>query len=227
MFQRGQRPALTLRRSLKMLDVHCFPLGPLQTNCFLISKANRALVVDPGGDPKVLLDHLRQQELQVEYILNTHFHFDHILGNKPLQDATDAPILASDQDDFLLQSQVGSGGGMFGFPKVEPFRYESIGPGERQFLDETCRILSTPGHTPGSLSFYFPDSGMIFSGDVLFQRSIGRTDFPMGDTKTLLTAIQEKIFTLPPETRVFSGHGPETSAGEEKKFNPFFQGDFL
>jgi glyoxylase-like metal-dependent hydrolase (beta-lactamase superfamily II) len=210
-----------------MIDVKCFPLGPLQTNCFLASKGNRALVVDPGGDPQTLLEHLHRQELQVDCILNTHFHFDHILGNKALQDATGAPILASQEDDFLLQSEVGSGGGMFGFPKVEAFAYESIEPGERDFLGETCRILPTPGHTPGSLSYYFPESALIFSGDVLFQRSIGRTDFPKGDTKTLLAAIRDKIFTLPPETRVFSGHGPETTVGDEKKFNPFFQEGFL
>ncbi len=210
-----------------MLDVKCFPLGPLQTNCFLASKAKRALVVDPGGDPQAVLEHLQGQELQVDYILNTHFHFDHILGNKALQDASGAPILAGQEDDFLLQSEVGAGGGMFGFPKVEAFSYEPIGPGEREFLGETCHILSTPGHTPGSLSFYFPESAMLFSGDVLFQGSIGRTDFPRGDTRTLLTAIQEKIFTLPPETRVFSGHGPETRVGDEKKSNPFFQEGFL
>lgn len=209
-----------------MVDVRCFPLGPLQTNCFLLSYNSRALVVDPGGDPKQLVDFILEKNLNVEWILNTHFHFDHILGNAPLQKATGASILASQEDDFLLQSQVGSGGGMFGFPKVEPFSYADLSPGEGDFLGENCHILSTPGHTPGSLSFYFPDSGLICSGDVLFQRSIGRTDFPRGDTRTLLTAIREKIFTLPDETRVFSGHGPETTVGQEKRFNPFFQDGF-
>ena len=209
-----------------MLEVQCFPLGPLQTNCFLVSYNTRAIVVDPGGDPKELVDFIKKNNLTLERILNTHFHFDHILGNTPLQKASGAVILASKEDDFLLQSQVGAGGGTFGFPKVEPFSYEDISPGEQEFLGQTCRVLSTPGHTPGSLSFYFPDSGMLFSGDVLFQRSIGRTDFPRGDTQTLLTSIKEKIFTLPGETRVFSGHGPETSVGDEKQFNPFFQQGF-
>jgi len=206
-----------------MLDVKTFPLGPLQTNCFLISNGQEAVAVDPGGDPKSVLDFMNRQGLTLKVILNTHFHFDHILGNTLLQQATQAPILANPEDDFLLQAQVGGGGGMLGFPKVDAFDYEPLYPGERSFLGETCRILATPGHTPGSLSFYFPDSGKVFSGDLVFQGSIGRTDFPGGSMETLIKAVQENIFSLPEETVIYPGHGPETTVRDEKRSNPFFQ----
>ncbi len=98
----------------------------------------------------------------LQYILNTHFHFDHILGNRDLQKATSVDILASEKDDFLLKAQVGGGGGMFGFPKVPPFTYKNLEEGETSWLGERAYVLFTPGHTPGSLSFYFPESKMLF-----------------------------------------------------------------
>lgn len=210
-----------------MLSVQDFPLGPLQTNCFLIYNQNEALVVDPGGEPDPVLDFLRRKNVSLVYILNTHFHFDHILGNRSLQESTQVPILASPEDDFLLQAQVGGGGGMMGFPSVESFEYQALYPGSYTWLGEECQVLETPGHTPGSLSFYFPQSAMIFSGDLLFSRSVGRTDFPGGSTQALLQAVKEKVFTLPEKTVIYAGHGPQTTVHEEKLFNPFFQEGFF
>lgn len=210
-----------------MMEVKNFPLGPLQTNCFLLSNGKDAVAVDPGGDPKAVLDYLQQQGVQLRWILNTHFHFDHILGNKQLQEATGVPILASPEDDFLLQAQVGGGGGMLGFPQVDAFEYEPLSPGTTEFLGQECQVLSTPGHTPGSLSFYFPDSGNVFSGDLIFQGSIGRTDFPGGSMETLIQSVQEQIFSLPDATAIYAGHGPATSVGDEKRMNPFFKGSFM
>jgi glyoxylase-like metal-dependent hydrolase (beta-lactamase superfamily II) len=189
----------------------------------VIHNFKEALVVDPGGDPAKVINFLKKNNLTLKYILNTHFHFDHILGNKDLQDATGAEILASNKDEFLLKAQVGGGGGMFGFPKVPPFTYRNIAEGVVEWLDEECRILSTPGHTPGSLSFYFPQSNALFSGDLIFQRSIGRTDFPGGSLEELLKSVREKVFILPGETVIYSGHGPATTVHEERLFNPFFQ----
>ncbi len=206
-----------------MLKVSCFPLGPLQTNCFVVHNREDALVIDPGGDPAQVINFLKKNRLSLVYILNTHFHFDHILGNKSLSQETGAPILASEKDDFLLRAQVGGGGGLMGFPKVPPFEYSPISEGEVTWLGETCHILSTPGHTPGSLSFYFPESRMLFSGDLIFQRSIGRTDFPGGSLEELISSVKEKVFTLPGETIIYSGHGPATTVHEERLFNPFFQ----
>ncbi len=206
-----------------MLKVSCFPLGPLQTNCFVVHNNHEALVIDPGGDPSDVINFLEKNSLDVVYILNTHFHFDHILGNRALSQATGAQILASPEDEFLLKAQVGGGGGVFGFPEVPPFEYSPISEGEVEWLGEICKILSTPGHTPGSLSFYFPSSRALFSGDLIFQRSIGRTDFPGGSLEQLLSSVRKKVFTLPGETIIYSGHGPYTTVHEEKLFNPFFQ----
>ncbi len=210
-----------------MLNVQIFHLGPLQTNCFVVFNESEALVVDPGGEPDAVLNFLRQKRLKLLYILNTHFHFDHILGNKSLQQALKVPVLASPEDDALLQAQVGGGGGMMGFPKVEAFEYEALNPGHYNWLGEECQVLTTPGHTPGSLSFYFPQSAMVFSGDLIFSRSVGRTDFPGGSTETLMQSVKEKIFTMPEKTVIYSGHGPQTTVHDEKLFNPFFQEGFF
>jgi glyoxylase-like metal-dependent hydrolase (beta-lactamase superfamily II) len=111
-----------------------------------------------------------------------------------------------------------------GFPEVEPFQYEALNPGEHTWLGETCRVLSTPGHSPGNLSFHFPESGMIFVGDLIFPGSVGRTDLPGGSMEQLIASVKEKVFTLPDSTAIFSGHGPQTTVGREKQANPFFRG---
>ena len=206
-----------------MIDVYTFPLGPLQTNCFVAVNDDQAVVIDPGGDPASVVSFLQSKGYKLQAIVNTHFHFDHILGNKALQEATGAPILGSPEDDFLLQSQVGAGGGMMGFPKVQPFEYEALYPGEYNWVNETCRVLPTPGHTPGSLSLSFPQSQVLFSGDLIFQGSIGRTDFPGGSLETLLQSVRKQVFTLPGQTVIYCGHGPQTSVENEKLYNPFFQ----
>ncbi|MBS3779917.1 MAG: MBL fold metallo-hydrolase [Desulfovermiculus sp.] len=204
------------------MDVHAFPLGPLQTNCFVAVDQTRALAIDPGGDPAALVTFLKSKGLSLEAIVNTHFHFDHILGNSALQEATQAPIYGPQDDDFLLKAQEG-GGGMMGFPKVPPFEYQPLQPGETEFLSQKCMVLHTPGHTPGSLSLYFPDSKALFAGDLIFQGSIGRTDFPGGSLEALLQGVREKIFTLPGETVIYPGHGPQTTVENEKRSNPFFR----
>ncbi|MFW6415320.1 MAG: MBL fold metallo-hydrolase [Thermodesulfobacteriota bacterium] len=206
-----------------MIEVKDFQLGPIQTNCFLISKGSEAIVVDPGGDPQSVVKYIQDKGISLNYILNTHFHFDHMLGNRALQKATGATIIANPEDDALLQAQVEGGGGMMGFPPVEKFEYEPIHPGEHTFLGERCQVMATPGHSPGSLSFYFPDSGKIFSGDLIFPRAVGRTDLPGGSMETLMRSVKEKIFVLPGDTEIYSGHGPVTTVQEEIRFNPFFQ----
>jgi glyoxylase-like metal-dependent hydrolase (beta-lactamase superfamily II) len=110
-----------------------------------------------------------------------------------------------------------------GLPRIDDFSYEPIMPGETEFVGLPCTVMATPGHTRGSLSFYFPDAGAVFVGDLIFKRSIGRTDFPGGSMETLIASVRENIFTLPPETVIYSGHGPETTVGDEKNHNPFFQ----
>ncbi|WP_432735027.1 MBL fold metallo-hydrolase [Maridesulfovibrio sp. FT414] len=206
-----------------MSEIKIYPLGPLQTNCYVVVNKGRALVIDPGGDPAAPMGYLKSSGVELDCILNTHLHFDHIYGNRALADASGKNIYASDDDLVLMDTEVGRGG-LMGFPTVTPFESNNIAAGETELIGLKCRVLATPGHTPGSLTFYFPELQAAFVGDALFRRSIGRTDFPYGNTEQLLSSIKEQIFTLPENTVVYSGHGPETSVGDEKNHNPFFSG---
>ena len=205
------------------MEIKTFPLGPLQTNCYVLAGDSQAVAVDPGGDPAKVLDYLRDNNLTLTHILNTHLHFDHTYGNKALSEATGAPILCSKEDLYLLESELGLGG-TFGLPQVDRYDPQIIAPGEEEFAGFACTIFHTPGHSSGSLTFYFPEAKAAFVGDLIFYRSIGRTDFPGGDLEMLKGSVKEHIFTLPPETLLLSGHGPETTVGDEKNHNPFFGG---
>ncbi len=213
-----------------MLRFNCFGLGPLDTNCYMIDNGAEAVVIDPGGNPGQVLRMVANENLKVTHILNTHLHFDHTYGNAVMIANTDAPVLASERDSFLLETEYGKGGA-FGLPPVNDYAFSNIDEGELEVLGVKCKVLATPGHTPGSLSFYFPPEavgyengngqGLLFSGDVIFKRSAGRTDFPGGSSDTLMRSIQGKVFALPADTIIFSGHGPETTVGEELEQNPF------
>ncbi|MBG0777272.1 MAG: MBL fold metallo-hydrolase [Desulfovibrionaceae bacterium] len=203
------------------MKVAVFSIGPLQTNCFVASQDEGAVVVDPGGDPAPVLRHLKANGLGLTHILVTHFHFDHVYGCRALAAATSAPILGPQDDAFLLENELGMGGFM-GTPRVEPFDWQPLAPGRTEFLGQPCDVLPTPGHTPGSLTFHFPDAAVAFVGDLIFRQSIGRTDFPGGSLEDLLASVRERIFTLPGETALHSGHGPATTVHEERLHNPFF-----
>ncbi len=203
------------------MRVSTFPLGPLETNAYLVDNAGRAVAIDPGGDPDEIVDFLASEGLVLEVILATHLHFDHIHGMAALSKATGAPVMASSADEFLLATPVG-GGGFMGFPKVPLFELKALAEGPMELAGLTCHVFATPGHTPGSLSFHFPQGRAVFVGDLLFHRSIGRTDFPGGSLAELKRSVREKIFSLPKETLVYPGHGPETSVGDEVLNNPFF-----
>ncbi|MUM78776.1 MBL fold metallo-hydrolase [Pseudodesulfovibrio sp. F-1] len=206
-----------------MTEIKSFALGPLQTNCFVLVNGSQAVAVDPGGDPAPVLAFLRDKGLTLTHILNTHLHFDHTYGNKPLAEATGAPVLHGADDAYLLETELGLGG-LFGLPPVERYEAQTIEPGEAVFAGLACTVLATPGHSRGSLTFHFPEAGAAFVGDLIFYRSIGRTDFEGGDLDVLKRSVTRCIFTLPPETRLLSGHGPETTVGDEMNHNPFFAG---
>lgn len=211
------------------MRVDTFPLGPLETNCFLASHLGRALAVDPGGDPAPVLTALKRAELALDHIVITHMHCDHIYGAKALADATGAPILANPEDAYLLETELGAGGFM-GLPRVDAFDYDPLTPGETLLMGRACTVLATPGHTRGSVSLYFPrpdggpdgGPGHLFTGDLLFYRGVGRTDFPGGDWDTLVRSVKDKVFSLPDDTVVHAGHGPDTTVGDEKRNNPYF-----
>lgn len=202
------------------MPIATFPLGPLDTNCYIIHRDGQAVVVDPGGDPAAILQFLQDDHLELVAILLTHLHFDHLYGVSALHEATQAPVMAPAGDEQLLQTEAG-GGGIWGFPKVPSFVSTPLKEGEHSFGTLQCTVMTTPGHTPGSLSFYFPDEQAVFTGDLLFYRSVGRTDFPGGDHAALLNSIRDSIFTLPGTTKVYPGHGPCTSVEDEQHNNPY------
>ncbi len=203
------------------MKVETFPLGPLQTNSFLACSGGLAAVCDVGGDPAPILAYLKKNSLTLTHILLTHLHCDHLYGVAALARATGAPVWGSGADRFLMDTELG-GGGLMGLPLVAPFEFVDASPGEVEAAGRPCRILATPGHSPGGLSFYFPQDGVVFVGDLLFSRSVGRTDFPGGDHDQLLASVKEWIFTLPGDTAVYPGHGPATSVAQERRHNPFF-----
>jgi glyoxylase-like metal-dependent hydrolase (beta-lactamase superfamily II) len=208
------------------MRITSYPLGPLETNCHVLDHQGRALAVDPGGDPAEVLEFLAAERLSLEHILITHMHFDHIYGCAALAKATGAPVLAPQGDAFLLDTELGRGG-VYGFPVVEPFTFATLAEGPAQFIGLDCQCLTTPGHTPGHFSFYFPQAKAAFVGDLIFYRSVGRTDFPGGSSDDLKRSVLEKIFTLPGETMLYSGHGLESTVDSERTHNPFFLHDMF
>ncbi|MCR4666197.1 MAG: MBL fold metallo-hydrolase [Desulfovibrio sp.] len=196
-----------------------FPLGPIETNSYVLHTNEDAVVVDVGGDPAPIIEYLNLHSLTLKAILITHLHFDHLYGVSELISACHCKAYTPAGDAPIANTEA-SLGGIWGFPLVPPFTGEPISPGETVFAGMQTQVLLTPGHTPGSLSYYFPGEGLVFTGDALFYRSVGRTDFPMGNGTQLISAIREQLFTLPDETRVYPGHGPETRIGDEKVHNP-------
>lgn len=197
-------------------------VGPLMANCFICgcSKTKEAVVIDPGGDADTILLSLADSKLKVKYIINTHGHFDHVSANGKMKAATGADILIHPLDAPMLE-KLSSSAAFFGVSvENSPPCDQTLEEDDTvSFGDITLKVIHTPGHTPGGISLY--TNGIVFVGDTLFAGSIGRTDFPGGDFNTLISSIKTKLFNMEDDMRVFSGHGPETSIGVEKRHNPF------
>lgn len=202
------------------MPVATFPLGPLQTNSYIIHLGSQAVAVDVGGDPAPMLEYLSAHNLNLAAICITHRHFDHVYGVAALHDATGAAVHISADDDCLAGTESAQGG-MWGFPTVTEFAAQHIAMGKTSIGGMECEVFATPGHTPGGISLYFPTEKLVFTGDALFYRSIGRTDFPGGDHEALLRSVTQVLFKLPDATLVYPGHGPSTVIGDEKRSNPF------
>lgn len=193
-------------------------VGMLQTNCYLIGceETRQGAVIDPGGDADRILQVIDRQELTVRYVLNTHGHFDHVAANADLIAATGATLAIHPADAPLLQENGGATWFGIEVPKSPPPGLE-LEPGTTLRLGELqIQVLATPGHTPGSVTFYEPDAGVAFDGDAIFSGGIGRTDLPGGDRETLMRSIRETLLALPDETVLYPGHGPRTTVAEEK-----------
>lgn len=199
------------------------PVGLIQTNCYLVGceETKEGVIIDPGAEEERILAEVENAGLTIKYILNTHAHFDHILANGPLVEATGAPLAIHPLELPMLRA--GGGATSFGLeippgpePNIELKEGDTI-----TFGTHTFQVLFTPGHTVGHVSFYEAKAGIIFDGDVLFAGGIGRVDLPGGDYETLMTSINEKLMVLPDETTVCSGHGPITTIGQERMSNPW------
>jgi hydroxyacylglutathione hydrolase len=197
-------------------------VGPLQVNCFILAdeKTLEAVVIDPGDDAEDILKIIKNKGLKVKYIVDTHAHFDHVGANKAIKDATGAELLLHEADAAVLAT-VSRQSSAFGMDTVSsPPADRYVKHGDVITAGEVAlKVLHTPGHTPGGISLL--EQGMVFTGDALFAGSIGRTDFPGGDLTTLLRSIKTNLMTLPDDTKVFSGHGPASTIGDERRDNPF------
>jgi hydroxyacylglutathione hydrolase len=209
-----------------MIDVRMFTVGPVQENCFIVREkdAPNALIVDPGDEPEKLLAALEQLNVEkVDAILITHTHFDHIGAVAPVARATEAPVYCPQ-----LETEVLANINDYLWPGFGPFEsYEAdhtVGGGETlELAGLTIDVVFTPGHSPGHVTYAIADEEALFSGDVLFQGSVGRVDLPGGDWPTLLASIEKLTSTYSPETTVYPGHMGITTLGRERATNPFLR----
>jgi hydroxyacylglutathione hydrolase len=206
---------------------HTFAVPPLGCNCSILGDpaTKQAVIVDPGGDPERILETVKALGLTVAAILHTHAHFDHFLAGGKIKEATGAPLCLHQADAELwrnLETQCR----LFGVP------YVPVPAPDIWLADEhkvmlgglEGKALHTPGHTPGSMSFWFPGDALVLAGDTLFRGSIGRTDLWGGDGRAIEHSIRERLYQLPETTRVVTGHGPETTVAFEREYNPFING---
>ncbi len=212
-----------------MFQIKSFEFSPIQENTYLLyNELNECIIVDPGcyfdDEKQTLHQFVNDNHLTPNLLVNTHCHLDHVFGNKFVAETFNLKLHIHPLEQKLLEYAPVSG-----LTYNMPFDNYT---GDLNFIEagqvitlgtDELKVLFTPGHSPGSVSFYCQKQAFVISGDVLFQNSIGRTDLPGGDHETLLTSIRAQLFVLPDETVVYSGHGNKTSVGEEKKNNPFFK----
>lgn len=206
---------------MSKLVIETFVLGPEETNCYLLTVGSEAVVIDAGMEPGRLVDQIEKRGLDLRGIYITHFHLDHVAGVKEMSQRFGSPVFASPEDQFLKDISL-EAGGVREFSQYLDFPFEPITPGKRMVLGQPMIVLDTPGHTPGSLSYFFPAAGCAFVGDLIFMIAVGRTDLPRGSSVDLLGSIRSRIFALPDATRLYSGHGPMTTVVHEKENNPHF-----
>ena len=210
-----------------MIKVEHFTFNPLQENTYVVSnEKGDALIIDPGcyftAEQETLQNHIKQQQLTPVQLFNTHCHLDHVFGNKWVANYYGLELYLHPEEENVLAWAPTSGLGWgLSFDNYKgPLHFLKPG-GTIKLGQDALTILFTPGHSPGSLSFYCEAQQILISGDVLFKESIGRSDLPGGNQTLLLQSIREQLFVLPNDTVVYSGHGPTTTIGHEKMYNPY------
>ncbi|MCS7179232.1 MAG: MBL fold metallo-hydrolase [Anaerolineae bacterium] len=198
-------------------------VGLIQTNCYILGceQTKEGIIIDPGGHPERILRAVQEADLTVRYVLNTHCHFDHMAANAEVVAATGASLAIHPAERPILDARGGAAWFGVSLPPSPPPDLELTDGQVLEVGTLRLQVLHTPGHSPGSVTFYLPDQGMAFDGDVLFAMGVGRTDLPGGNWDTLMRSIGEILFALPDETVLYPGHGPQTTVGQEKRFNPW------
>ena len=212
-----------------MLSIKSFEFSPLQENTYILyNEINECIIIDPGcysdAEKDELVRYIHQNKLKPILLLNTHCHLDHVFGNKLVAEKYNLTLHLHKNEEAVLKHAPVSGL-MYGVP-FDNYAGDFIFLAENdvvKFGEDKLEVLFTPGHSPGSISFYSMQYNFVIGGDVLFKNSIGRSDLPGGNHETLIQSIKQKLFKLPDATIVYSGHGPKTTIGQEKMTNPFLQ----
>ena len=198
-------------------------VGALATNCYIVSDetTGRAFIVDPGGDAKRIMDKVEELHLKVEAILLTHGHFDHMMAVDQLREKFGCKVYLSKEEEALIKDPQQNVSAMFGRP-MGTSADEFIEDGQLlQIAGFQIEVLATPGHTKGGVCYYLKEQEIAFSGDTIFEGSVGRSDFPGGSARELIRSIKDKLCVLPDDTQLFPGHGDSTVVSYEKQYNPF------
>lgn len=211
-----------------MLQVKIVPVTAFAQNCSILwdSDSKEAVLIDAGGEPEKLIQEVEKLGLTVKALWLTHGHLDHAGAVGALAKAWQVPVIGPHREDQFWLDMIQEVSARYGFPtpeKVEVTQWLEGGE-VLQLGQESFEVRFAPGHTPGHVMFYNQNNDLLWTGDVLFKGSIGRTDFPRGDHQQLLDSIQRECFSLPDQTRFISGHGPLSTIGEEKRSNPFVAG---
>jgi len=210
------------------MKIDCLVLGAYETNCYVLRRSEEAadcLIVDTGLDSAQLIQFLQEQKLNPTALVLTHGHIDHIAGVNELHEKfPEIKVYIHKLDADMLEEPVSNLSAMTGAAFVtEPADFTLQEGDVIEQAGIKLSVLHTPGHTPGGISLYSEEQGVVFSGDALFADSVGRTDFPGGSMNQLVKGIKEKLLTLPDETKVYPGHGPATTIAHEKAYNQYLQ----
>ena len=208
------------------LDIASFSLSDWMTNCYVLHAVDSksCWIVDAGFEPEPVITYVKQHELELQQVILTHGHIDHIAGLSALRAFwPGVPILIHEAEEAFLVEPTLNLSAALGAAVVAPDATATLAAGQELALDGIAfEVRHTPGHSPGGVALYQKDEQVVFVGDTLFAGSVGRHDFPTSDGALLLESIRTQLLSLPDDTRVLSGHGPDTTIGEERKHNPFF-----